>query len=140
MKTVVFAGSYSVRCTMAAAFFDAFTLPTMVRAVTVSNGALEPPREVIEAMEEVGLQPVRARLHAPGSLDGAVLVVRFGQFPAPTVPGEWWDVVLPEHAVESVRAVRDQLRRRVWRLVAAQGWYKLQPAQAVGRRAPLAPV
>jgi len=67
-----------------------------------------------------------------GVLEGATLIVRFGDFRTPpTVPTEGWDVPVPgDREIEHVRLIRDALRRRVWRLIAQHGWYRLQPANA----------
>ncbi|MGZ6124744.1 MAG: hypothetical protein ACXWLR_07280, partial [Myxococcales bacterium] len=52
------------------------------------------------------------------------------------VPRESWDVPDPHNLpIERVREIRDRLRDRVWRLVAKQGWYRLQPAAVLRHRA-----
>jgi len=137
MKTVVFASTEDcLRSSIAATFFDAFSLPT-VRALSVSNRSERTPPEVIYAMEEVGLHaPDQPELVRAGVLEGATLIVLFGDFRTPpTVPTQRWDVPLPGgREIEHVRVIRDALRRRVWRLVAQHGWYRLQPAKAVATR------
>jgi len=46
------------------------------------------------------------------------------------VPHESWDLPDPRSLpIDRLREMRDRLRERVWRLVARQGWYKLQPAR-----------
>jgi len=135
MKIVVFASSEdSVRSLIAATFFDAFTLPTLIRARPLAARAQGTPPEVTEAMQEVGLvAPPQPQVLSPGALAGATLTIRFGDLRLPSdLPGERWDVMLPGGAsVEQVRPIRDAIRRRVWRLVALHGWYRLQPAQAI---------
>ncbi len=138
MKLVVFAsGEDCVRSIIAATFFDAFSLPTLVRAVPVSNRSERTPSEVICAMEEIGL-PVTAepQILRAGLLEAATLIVRFGDLGTPAaVPSECWDVPLPGNLkIEHVRKVRDALRKRVWQLVARNGWYRLQPASVVASR------
>lgn len=133
MKTVVFAASDCIRSTIAATFFDAFTSPMLIRARAVCGGERTPP-EVLAAMREIGFDGA-PEVHGPSprALDNAVLVVRFGDvFPASALPSEQWDVPMPAGpTAERVRSLRDALRQRVWRLVALQGWYKLQPARAL---------
>ena len=50
------------------------------------------------------------------------------------MPRESWDLPDPHNLpIERLRELRDRLRDRVWRLVAKQGWYRLQPARAAMR-------
>lgn len=142
MKTVVFASNHdAARSKMAAAFFNAFTKPSLARAV--SGGScplLWVAPEVVQVMSEVGLDVSgRPQVLTADVLDGAALIVTFsdaGAWPTPArVPLESWNVPDPRKlAIERVREVRDRLRERVWRLVAKQGWYKLQPARALDHR------
>ena len=135
MKTVVFASIHdAARSKMAAAFFNAFTLPVLVRGV---SGGSEPllwvAPHVVQVMREAGLDiSGRPSVVTSRSLHNAALIVTFAGAPfsaPPGVPREEWNVPDPTRlALEDVRRVRDQLRRRVWRMVAARGWYKLQPA------------
>jgi hypothetical protein len=137
MKTVVFASTEDcARSTIAATFFDAFSLPT-VRALSVSNRSERTPPEVVYAMEEVGLHvPAQPEIVRAGILEGATLIVGFGDLRTPpSVPAERWDVPLSGgRDIDHVRLIRDALRRRVWRLVAKHGWYRLQPANAFRSR------
>jgi arsenate reductase (thioredoxin) len=137
MKTVVFSSVHdAARSKMAAAFFNAFTMPSLVRAV---SGGTRPllwvAPEVVEVMNEVGLDVSdRPQVLPPDALDRAALIVTFsneGALQRPgAVPHESWDLPDPRGlSVEHLRALRDRLRERVWRLVARQGWYKLQPAR-----------
>jgi hypothetical protein len=143
MKKVVFASTEDcVRSTIAATFFDAFTLPTLVRAIPLSNRDERTPPAVIEAMREVGLfVPAESQVLSAGALQGATLIVKFGDLHTPpALPAEWWDVPLVHGAnLDQVRSIRNALRTRVWRLVARNGWYRLQPAQALARRGAHAP-
>ncbi len=135
MKTVVFASLEDcLRPTIAAAFFDAFTHPAVMRALAISGRTQRTPPEVLAAMQEVGVAaPDQAQAISLEALESAVLVVHFGELRADVdVPSERWDTILPGGAtVERIRETRDVLRRRVWRLVAQHGWYRLQPAQAI---------
>jgi hypothetical protein len=138
MKIVVFAGSQdAVRATIAAAFFDAFTLPSLFRALPVNSRPQRTQPQVLAAMEEARMQVnTHPQMVAPEILERAALVVRFGDFPATaSTPSERWDIPSPsDSSLERTREVRDLLRRRVWRLVAQHGWYRLQPAQALVHR------
>jgi arsenate reductase len=141
MKLVVFTSLHdAARTAMAAGFFNAFTLPSLVRGMA---GALlhEPPvgREIVEAMSDVGIDAVPPRVVKPEDLRSAFMVVTFADapsFPVPGVRAERWDVPDPRKLPPArLREVRDRLRERVWKLVAREGWYKLQPASIVARMA-----
>jgi arsenate reductase (thioredoxin) len=139
MKTVVFASIYdAARSKMAAAFFNAFTMPSLVRGV--SGGArplLWVAPEVVQIMKEVGFDvATRPQLLSAAVLESAALIVTFpdaaGYRTPSDVPRECWDLPDPRNLpIERLRELRDRLRERVWRLVAKQGWYKLQPARGV---------
>lgn len=142
MKTVVFSSPLeAARSNVAAAFFNSFTLPSLVRAVPAGlrhRLHLEP--EIVQVLNEVGLQPDgRAQALPDDALASAALIVTFTDSPtwaAPSgVPRECWDVADPTGMpLQRIREIRDRLRARVWKLVAKQGWYKLQPARiAFGR-------
>jgi len=137
MKTVVFASVHdAARSKMAAAFFNAFTMPSLVRAV---SGGTRPllwvAPEIVQVMNEVGLDVSgRPQVLPPDALGRAALLVTFsdeGDWRRPAaVPHESWDLPDPRSLpIDRLREVRDRLRERVWRLVARQGWYKLQPAR-----------
>lgn len=142
MKTVVFASDYdAARSKMAAAFFNAFTKPSLARAVSGgSRPQLWVAPEIVQVMSEVGLDVSgRPQVLTADVLDGAALIVTFsdpGSWPTPArVPLESWNVPDPRKLpIERLRETRDRLRERVWRLVAKQGWYKLQPARALDHR------
>ena len=137
MKTVVFASVHdAARSKMAAAFFNAFTMPSLVRAV---SGGTRPllwvAPEIVQVMNEVGLDVSgRPQVLPPDALERAALIVTFadeGAWRRPAaVPHESWDLPDPRSLpIDRLREMRDRLRERVWRLVARQGWYKLQPAR-----------
>jgi len=143
MKTVVFAGVYdAARSKMAAAFFNAFTMPSLVRGV--SGGAcplLWVVPEIVQVMKEVGLDvSARPQLLPNDALESAALIVTFAdastwRTPA-AVPRESWDLPDPRKLpIERVREIRDRLRERVWKLVAKRGWYRLQPTAVLRQRA-----
>ena len=134
MNTVIFACVHDAgRSQMAAAFFNAMANPDLARAVSV--GA-QPGRrvhpEVVEAMREVGIDLSQAKPQRITAelAHGADLMITMGWGDdRPLVPRlERYDWPLPDpkgQAIERVREIRDEIRSRVWRLVAAEGWYRL---------------
>jgi arsenate reductase len=145
MRTVLFASVHdAVRSKMAEAFFNRFTLPSLVHAVSAgTEPALAVSPDVLEVMGEIGFDLTsRPQLLRPEALKSAALVVTFG------LPGSWrkeipresWDAQdLRALPVERLRDVRDRLRERVWRLVAKEGWYRLQPSRLSASPRPKAP-
>jgi protein-tyrosine-phosphatase len=142
MKTVVFTGrGNAMSARMAAAFFDAFARPEMARAIPVGRrSAAEPPAEVKQAMSEAGF-PLRHEVQKSdqASFAGAMLVVTFDAVEwteSREAPREYWDIPEPPGgaSLEQVREIRDLLRRRVWRLIAREGLYRMQPAAKVAFR------
>jgi arsenate reductase len=129
--TVLFACVHNAgRSQMAAAFFAA--LADRERAHAVSAGTHPAARvhpEVIDAMREVGLDLAGA---VPAPLSDALargvdLLVTMGCGEAcPVVPATRrleWHVDDPQgQAPERVRAIRDDVRGRVERLIAERGW------------------
>lgn len=126
MKKVIFACTHSAgRSQMAAAFFNAAADPQKARAVAAGT---EPAQrvhpEVGAAMSEVGfdLSGARPRKLTPELAQGASLLVTMGCGEAcPYVPGrqrEDWDLPDPKgQPMERVRAIRDEIRVRVRRLL-----------------------
>ncbi len=141
MKTVAFVSLYdAARSRMAAAFFSAFTKPTLVRAI---SGGIRPllwiTPEIVEIMKEAGFDlPGQPQVLSSSDLQAASLIVTLGEpewDPPPRVMHERWDVEDPRGlSMARLREIRDRLRRRVWRLVAREGWYRLQPAQVLPSR------
>jgi arsenate reductase (thioredoxin) len=137
MRTVLFASVHdAARSKMAEAFFNRFTLPSLVRAV---SGGTEPALAVtpdaVQVMSEIGFDlNVRPQLLRPELAKSAAIIVTFGLAPgwhAPEgIPRQSWDAQdLRAVPLERLREVRDSLRERVWKLVAKEGWYRLQPAR-----------
>jgi arsenate reductase len=131
MAKVVFACVHNAgRSQMAAAFFN--QLADRVRAEAVSAGTQPGPRvhpEVLEVMREVGIDLTAAQprlLTADLARDAALLVTMGCGDQCPYVPGlakEDWPLEDPKgQPLERVRAIRDDVRRRVEQLVAARGW------------------
>lgn len=131
MKRVVFACVHNAgRSQMAAAFFNAFADPTSADAVSAgTEPAAHVHAEVLAAMREVGIDLSHAR---PQKLTDelasrASLLVTMGCGEScPVVPGlerADWPLDDPKgKAVEAVRAIRDEIRGRVQRLVHERGW------------------
>ena len=131
MERVVFACRHNAgRSQMAAAFFNAFADPA--RAVAVSAGTQPGERvhpEVVDVMREAGLdlgaqrpQPLTDEIARHASL----LVTMGCGDACPYVPGlerDDWPLDDPKgQPLERVRQIRDDVRERVRRLVAARGW------------------
>jgi arsenate reductase (thioredoxin) len=131
LDKVIFACVHNAgRSQMAAAFFNAIADPD--RAVAVSAGTQPADRVnpvVLQAMSEVGLDLSTARptrLTADLAADAGLLITMGCGDECPYVPGlvvqDW---PLPDPAgrdLDTVRAIRDQVRSRVNELVAARGW------------------
>jgi len=130
VKTILFACVHNAgRSQMAAAFFNALADPTKAHAISAGTepGARVHP-EVVAAMREVGVDLTGA---SPTKLTDALaaqaeLLVTMGCGEAcPFVPGlrrEDWPLDDPKgQSLERVRAIRDEIRARVERLLAAEG-------------------
>jgi len=123
---------------MAAAFFNAFCAPSLVTAVSAGTEPADQVQpEVVQAMREINfdLSAARPQRITPEMLRAAHLVVTMGCGEScPAVLGQARiDWALPDpkgQTLERVRQIRDLIRDRVWRLVAKEGWYKLQPGKA----------
>jgi len=131
MKTVIFACIHNAgRSQMAAAWFNALADATKARAVSAGTepGARVHP-EVLEAMREVGidLEGRRPQRLTAELAEGAQLLVTMGCGEAcPVVPGlarDDWPLEDPKgKPIERVREIRDEVRARVARLLAREGW------------------
>jgi arsenate reductase len=131
MTTVLFACVQNAgRSQMAAAFFNALADPARARAISAgTRPAAHVHPEVVQAMREVGMDlgavtPTRLTHDLAATAD--LLVTMGCGEQCPLVPGlvrEEWTLADP-HAgsVERVRAIRDDIRRRVQRLIADHGW------------------
>jgi arsenate reductase len=131
MTTIIFACIHNAgRSQMAAAWFNALVDPA--RATAISAGTAPGPRvhpEVQTAMTEVGidLSTATPRLLTDDLAAGAALLVTMGCGEAcPHVPGlrrDDWPLEDPKgKPVERVREIRDDIKARVERLLAAEGW------------------
>ena len=131
MNRVIFACVRNAgRSQMAAAFFNALAAPEKARAVSAGTRPGERVHpEVVTVMRESGIDLSTAR---PQNLTvdfarGARLLVTMGcGDECPVVPGarrEDWPFQDPKgQPVERVRAIRDEIKTRVARLVEAEGW------------------
>ncbi len=129
--SVIFACVHNAgRSQMGAAFFNALADPERARAVSAGTQPGERVHpEVLAAMREVGidLSSARPRKLTRELAHGASLLVTMGCGEAcPVVPGarvEDWPLPDPKgQSVERVRAIRDEVRARVARLVESEGW------------------
>ena len=131
VTTVLFACTHNAgRSQMAAAFFNALADPAKARAVSAgTDPADRVHQEVLTVMREVGtdLAGATPRRLTEDLGAGAQWLITMGCGDAcPVVPGarrEDWPIDDPKgQPLERVRAVRDELRTRVEKLIAAEGW------------------
>ncbi len=131
MQKVIFACVHNAgRSQMAAAFFN--QTADAAKAVAVSAGTQPGPHvhpEVLDAMREVGIDLTSAvpqKLTAQLASGAKMLITMGCGEECPYVPGvERDDWALPDpkgRPVEEVRAIRDEIRRRVTELVASRSW------------------
>lgn len=131
METVIFACVHNAgRSQMAAAWFNALADPAMVRAVSAGTQPGERVHpEVVDVMREAGIDlsgNLPQRLTS-GLVEGAALLVTMGcGDECPFVPGlqtDDWPLPDPKaQPIETVRKIRDDIRRRVLELLRERGW------------------
>jgi arsenate reductase (thioredoxin) len=133
VKTVIFACVHNAgRSQMAAAFFAQLANPELARALSAGTRPAERVHpEVVESMREAGVDLAEAqprRLTAQLATGAQWLVTMGCGDECPIVPGlrrEDWPLPDPKgQPPAQVRAVRDEIRTRVARFVAEQGWSK----------------
>ena len=131
MKTVIFACVHNAgRSQMAAALFNTLASPALVRAVSAGTEPGERVHpEVVEVMREVGIDLAAAkpqRLTPELAREAAWLVTMGCGEACPVVPGvrrEDWPLADPKgQPLARVREIRDEIRERVARLVAREGF------------------
>jgi len=133
MKTVLFACVHNAgRSQMAAALFNSLADPVKARAVSAGTepGSRVHP-EVVAVMNEVGIDlstATPARL-TPELAGTANLLITMGCGDAcPYVPGpirDDWPLDDPKgRPIETVRAIREDIRRRVESLIASERWQR----------------
>jgi arsenate reductase len=136
-STVLFACVHNAgRSQMAAALFNALVDPTKARAISAGTEPGERVHpEVVTVMREAGIDlgAVTPRQLTAELASKASMLITMGCGDAcPVVPGaerDDWPLEDPKgKPLERVRAVRDDVARRVARLLAARGW--LRPAGA----------
>jgi len=131
MKTVLFACVHNAgRSQMAGAWFNALADGSKAHAISAGTapGARVHP-EVVAAMREVGieLEGVTPRKLTDELAATATALVTMGCGDAcPVVPGVRrmdWPLEDPKgKPLETVRAIRDEIKLRVGALLAAEGW------------------
>jgi len=135
MITVIFACVHNAgRSQMAAAFFNSVADPGKARAVSAGTepGDRVHP-EVVAAMKEIGIDLSKARpqrLTTELAAQANLLVTMGCGDACPVIPGlrrDDWPLEDPKgKPVERVRAIRDEIRARVARLVTAERWAALR--------------
>jgi len=131
MNTVLFACVHNAgRSQMAAAWFNSLSDPTKARAI--SAGTEPGPRvhpEVVTAMSEVGFDLSGApttKLTPELAASASVLITMGCGDQCPVVPGVKradWPLEDPKgKPIDAVRVIRDEIRSRVEKLVAKEGW------------------
>ena len=131
MKRILFACIHNAgRSQMAAAWFNALADHSLAEGI--SAGTAPGPRvhpEVLEAMREVGIDLATAqpRFLSDELAASAHMLITMGCGEAcPAVPGlrrDDWPLEDPKgKSVERVRAIRDDVRKRVRALIDREGW------------------
>ena len=131
MTTVLFACVHNAgRSQIAAALFNRLADPAQARALSAgTQPAARVHPEVVESLRERGIEiagETPKRL-TPALAAGAQWLVTMGcGDECPVVPGavrEDWPLEDPRgQPPERVRAIRDEIERRVRALIASQGW------------------
>jgi arsenate reductase len=133
MKTVLFACVHNAgRSQMGAAWFNLLADGSKARAVSAGTepGARVHP-EVLAAMNEVGvdLSSASPRFLSDELARSSTMLITMGCGEAcPHVPGvlrDDWPLEDPKgKSIERVRAIRDEVKERVLRLLEREGWKK----------------
>jgi arsenate reductase (thioredoxin) len=131
MKTILFACVHNAgRSQMAAAWFNALCDPRVARAISAGTQPADQvhPR-VITAMKEAGIDLTSARpqLLTEQLARSADLLVTMGCGDAcpiiPGIEGQDWPLADPRgQSLEAIRAIRDEIQRRVTAMLAERGW------------------
>ena len=138
MNTIIFACVHNAgRSQMAAALFNLLADPERARAVSAGTQPAERVHpEVAEAMDELGvdLRAAKPQLLTGELARGSQLLITMGCGEScPVVPGlrrDDWGIPDPKgESPARVREIRDQIRRRVEALVAAEGWQRRREAE-----------
>jgi arsenate reductase len=137
MKTVIFACIHNAgRSQMAAAWFNMLAASTKARAISAGTepGSRVHP-EVLEAMREVGidLADKRPQRLTDELAQGAQMLITMGcREQCPVVPGlkrDDWSLEDPRgKPLARVREIREEVRRRIERLLRREGWSRAASA------------
>jgi arsenate reductase len=119
---------------MAAGFFNQMANPQLAHAVSAgTRPAARVHPEVVEAMREVGIDLTAAKpqLLTLQLAQRAQLLITMGcGDECPVVPGlrrDDWPLEDPKgQPLTRVEEIRDEIRNRVWQLIAREGWWKLR--------------
>jgi arsenate reductase (thioredoxin) len=135
MKTVVFACVHNAgRSQMAAAFFNQAANLTIARAISAGTRPADRVHpQVVDAMGEIGIDLAGAKPQAltPDLTTDAEILITMGcGDECPVLPGvrrDDWPLADPkDQSMETVRQIRDEIRARVWELVAKEGWSRIR--------------
>ena len=139
MKNVLFFSTgESARPYLATAIFNSLRAPALVKGVCAADepGTLQP--ELVAALKEIGIDASDTKSQPLRPDEGAEisLLVTFGGGAVDNhlegVRRVDWTVPDPSGlALEHVRRIREQISKKVWRLIAKEGWYRLQPVAAL---------
>lgn len=130
MRTFIFACIHNAgRSQMSAAFFNQLADPSKARAISAgTQPAAQVHPVVVEVMREVGINLATAqpRKLTPELAKGAAMLLTMGcGDECPYVPGlrrDDWPLPDPKgKPLEEVRAIRNEIRRRVWELLREEG-------------------
>jgi arsenate reductase (thioredoxin) len=131
MFHVIFACVHNAgRSQMSAAFFNQLADPARARAISAGTEPAERVHPVVqEIMQEIGidLSQVKPQKLTAELARGAQLLVTMGcgeQCPyVPELRREDWPLRDPKGMqIEEARVVRDEIRRRVYKLIESEGW------------------
>ena len=131
MKTVLFACVHNAgRSQMAAALFNSLADPTKAHAVSAgTNPGLAVHPEVVAVMNEVGidLSAATTTTLTPALAGTTSLLITMGcGDECPYVPGvtrDDWPLEDPKgKSIDTVRSIREEIRRRVEGLIANERW------------------
>jgi arsenate reductase len=131
MKQIIFACVHNAgRSQMAAAFFNSMVDPEKARAISAGTQPGERVHpEVVTMMREVGIDLASAhpqRLTTDLARGASLLVTMGCGDECPVVPGarrDDWPLTDPKgKPIEEVRRIRDEIRDRVSKMLATEGW------------------
>lgn len=131
MKKIIFACVHNAgRSQMAAAWFNQLADPELAHAVSAGTQPGERVHpEVVEAMREVGVDfaGIKPQRLTDALAHDATLLITMGcGDECPVVPGakrDDWPLEDPKgKPIERVREIRDDVKSRVTKLVADEGW------------------